>query len=196
IQEELPLSTRVHELAKELGLKSQELLDRIQSEGLGVKPSPLASLDPETVLRIRQLVVGPTKSAPPAAPTVAKSAPRSLETPAIATTAPAPPSRGPVPTPAASAPVPATAEPTGPRPGLARPPRRRGPAPPRRAGRLHGPGRAAPAPGASRPGRAHPRGDGRPRAPARTGLRPTSRWPDRAPTGRGTALEAHAPPSR
>ena len=30
IREELPLSTRVHELAKELGLKSHELLERIQ----------------------------------------------------------------------------------------------------------------------------------------------------------------------
>ena len=28
IREELPLSTRVHELAKELGLKSAELLER------------------------------------------------------------------------------------------------------------------------------------------------------------------------
>jgi hypothetical protein len=45
----LPLSTRVHELAKELGLKSQELLDRIQKWGLDVKVSALASLDPSTV---------------------------------------------------------------------------------------------------------------------------------------------------
>jgi hypothetical protein len=34
---------RVHELAKELGMKSQELLDRIQKEGLDVKLSALAS---------------------------------------------------------------------------------------------------------------------------------------------------------
>ena len=46
IREELPLSTRVHELAKELGLKSQELLERIQKWGLDVKASALASLDP------------------------------------------------------------------------------------------------------------------------------------------------------
>ncbi len=47
---------RVHELAKELGMKSQELLDRIQKEGLDVKLSALASLDPSMVERIRTLV--------------------------------------------------------------------------------------------------------------------------------------------
>ena len=36
------MSTRVHELAKELGLKSQELLDRIQKWGLDVKVSALS----------------------------------------------------------------------------------------------------------------------------------------------------------
>ena len=50
------MSTRVHELAKELGLKSQELLERIQKWGLDVKVSPLASLDPATVERIRELM--------------------------------------------------------------------------------------------------------------------------------------------
>ncbi len=55
-REELPLSTRVHELAKELGLKSQELLERIQKWGLDVKASPLASLDPPMVDRIRELM--------------------------------------------------------------------------------------------------------------------------------------------
>ena len=47
---------RVHELAKELGMKSQELLDRIQKEGLDVKLSALASLDPGMVERIRALI--------------------------------------------------------------------------------------------------------------------------------------------
>ena len=50
---------RVHELAKELGLKSHELLDRIQREGLDVKVSALASLDPAMVDRIRSLVNQP-----------------------------------------------------------------------------------------------------------------------------------------
>ena len=56
VREELPLSMRVHELAKELGMKSQELLDRIQKEGLDVKLSALASLDPGMVERIRSLI--------------------------------------------------------------------------------------------------------------------------------------------
>ncbi len=63
-QEELPLSTRVHELAKELGLKSQELLDRIQNWGLDVKASPLASLDSSTVDRIKELHAAPRGPAP------------------------------------------------------------------------------------------------------------------------------------
>ena len=50
---------RVHELAKELGLKSHELLDRIQKEGLDVKVSALASLDPAMVDRIRSLMKQP-----------------------------------------------------------------------------------------------------------------------------------------
>ena len=72
IQEELPLSTRVHELAKELGFKSQELLDRIQKWGLDVKASTLASLDPPMVDRIRQLM----SSEPAAAASKAAPAPR------------------------------------------------------------------------------------------------------------------------
>jgi len=87
LREELPLSTRVHELAKELGLKSQELLERIQNWGLEVKVSALASLDPSTVERIRELMrqpatgrdaqhARPAPSSPnPSAPTV-RSTPR------------------------------------------------------------------------------------------------------------------------
>ena len=50
------MSTRVHELAKELGLKTQELLERIQKWGLDVKFSALASLDPSTVEQIKERV--------------------------------------------------------------------------------------------------------------------------------------------
>ncbi len=52
------MSTRVHELAKELGLKSPDLLDRIQKWGLDVKVSALASLDPATVDRIKRELMG------------------------------------------------------------------------------------------------------------------------------------------
>ena len=59
------MSTRVHELAKELGLKSPELIERIQTWGLDVKASALASLDPGMVERIKELHEG--KPAPAAA---------------------------------------------------------------------------------------------------------------------------------
>ncbi len=51
---------RVHELAKELNLKSQELLDLIQKWGLDVKVSALASLDPSMVDRIKALMEHPS----------------------------------------------------------------------------------------------------------------------------------------
>jgi translation initiation factor IF-2 len=60
-------SMRVHELAKELGLETRELIDRIQKSGLGVKPSPLASLDPGLVEQIRGLVHGAPAGPEPAA---------------------------------------------------------------------------------------------------------------------------------
>ncbi len=69
IREELPLSTRVHELAKELGLKSQELLERIQKWGLDVKANALASLDPPMVDRIRELMDQPVPERTVEAPT-------------------------------------------------------------------------------------------------------------------------------
>ena len=59
------MSTRVHELAKELGLKSPDLLDRIQKWGLDVKVSALASLDPSMVDRIKQLMQAPGSTPPP-----------------------------------------------------------------------------------------------------------------------------------
>ena len=60
------MSTRVHELAKELGLKSAELLERIQAWGLDVKASNFASLDPATVDRIRELNASPKSEHAPA----------------------------------------------------------------------------------------------------------------------------------
>ena len=91
IREELPLSTRVHELAKELGLKSQELLERIQKWGLDVKANALASLDPPMVDRIRELMDQPASGTDatspdsshrpaPAQPMVSPRATRSGET--------------------------------------------------------------------------------------------------------------------
>ena len=85
IQEESPLSTRVHELAKELGLKSQDLLDRIQGWGLDVKPSIFAGLGQDQVDRIKGLM---TEPAAPASQSSARPSPAPSETPAISPTAP------------------------------------------------------------------------------------------------------------
>ncbi|HEX3448865.1 MAG TPA: translation initiation factor IF-2 N-terminal domain-containing protein, partial [Isosphaeraceae bacterium] len=68
------MSTRVHELAKELGLKSQELLERIQKWGLDVKANALASLDPEMVDRIRELMDQPAALKGSATATAASAA--------------------------------------------------------------------------------------------------------------------------
>ncbi len=90
------MSTRVHELAKELGLKSQDLIDRMQKQGLDVKPSPLASLDEVMVERVKRLIEGnpeasgPVASAPATAPTPRPSTTHPPETPAISPTATAP----------------------------------------------------------------------------------------------------------
>ncbi len=95
------MSTRVHELAKDLGLKSQELLDRIQKSGLDVKPSPLASLGEDQVAQIRKLIGAPaTEAAPPPKPK-----PES---------APVPPAAA-QPTPPEASAIPTTVAPTAPR---------------------------------------------------------------------------------
>ena len=106
IQEELPLSTRVHELAKELGLKSPDLLDRIQKWGLDVKVSALASLDPVDGGPDQAVDAGPGIDAaraadqPPgsAGPEARSSrAPALRRRPAIRSTAPTAPRPGPAP---------------------------------------------------------------------------------------------------
>jgi translation initiation factor IF-2 len=104
-QEESPLSTRVHELAKELGLKSQDLLDRIQGWGLDVKPSIFAGLAQDQVDRIRGLLTGPAEPATPqASHPSARPSPTPSETPAISPTAPV--AKRPTPTPSAVEPAP------------------------------------------------------------------------------------------
>ena len=115
------MSTRVHELAKELGLKSPELIERIQKWGLDVKASALASLDPAMAGRIRQLVKDDSStsaSAPAAKPAPPAPVPAPPEKPAIRSTAPAPrspaappPKAHPAPTAAPAAPAPPRVEP-------------------------------------------------------------------------------------
>ena len=92
------MSTRVHELAKELGLKSQDLLDRIQKWNLDVKANALAVVDPPTVEQIRDLFSRESKGAPapaPAAKPAVAPAPSKAATPAPAATPPARAARSP-----------------------------------------------------------------------------------------------------
>ena len=105
LREELPLSTRVHELAKELGLKTQELLERIQKWGLDVKFSALASLDPSTVEQIKERV-NQSPSAKEVRGAVASTAP------AAASVSPSAPTVKPTARPVASAAPPAAAHPS------------------------------------------------------------------------------------
>ncbi|MDR3620752.1 MAG: hypothetical protein P4L85_15475, partial [Paludisphaera borealis] len=86
-------------------MKSQDLLERVQEWGLDVKANPLASLDPPTVERIRELMnqqsTGTQASgvaAPPARPPAAPEA--SSPPPVKPAVSPAPP--------AAPAPAPPT----------------------------------------------------------------------------------------
>lgn len=84
---------RVHELAKELGLTSKELMDRLHAQGVAVK-NQLAALTPEQIEKAR----GP-KGAAPAKPAPAK--PTAPPPPAVAAPPPPPP---PPPSPAPPAP--------------------------------------------------------------------------------------------
>ena len=123
------MSTRVHELAKELGLKSQELLDRIVGWGLEIKPSIFAGLLPDQVDRIKGLMTGPAEpvTAAPVAQPSARSSTPPPETPAISPTAPV------AKRPAPQAPVAAEPAPTAAPAPVARNPCRRPPPPPLRA---------------------------------------------------------------
>ncbi len=81
------MTTRVHELAKELGLKTNDLLDRIQRGGLEVKSNPLASLDESMVARIKELIRGPMAEEAASHGSVGPPPSRSTEKPAISPTA-------------------------------------------------------------------------------------------------------------
>jgi translation initiation factor IF-2 len=109
------LSTRVHELAKELGVKSQDLLDRIQVWGFEVKSSIFAGLDPSTVEQIRARhhgeSAGGTAAAPVAKPSSRPASPATPETPAIRSTAPAAPKPEASPAPPSPAPAAPAASP-------------------------------------------------------------------------------------
>ncbi len=84
------MSTRVHELAKKLGLKSQELIDAIQEAGLDVRPSPLAGLDSDMVEKIERLYTSRPSSAAAPSPTLRPSHTPDRVEPAIKSESPKP----------------------------------------------------------------------------------------------------------
>ncbi len=103
------MSTRVHELAKELGFKNQDLLKRIEELGLDVKPSIFAGLSSEHVDRIRGSMGGAAEpTASPASQPSARPSPTPSETPPISPTAPA--AKRHAPPPMEAAPAPTTAQ--------------------------------------------------------------------------------------
>ena len=84
------MSTRVHEMAKELNVRSQEILDFLRNEGEAVKTSPLASLESNQIEMVRKQFGGSAESAAPE-PAKAVSdikstepAPRVISTPPVA----------------------------------------------------------------------------------------------------------------
>ncbi|WP_368411300.1 translation initiation factor IF-2 N-terminal domain-containing protein [Paludisphaera mucosa] len=188
------MSTRVHELAKELGLKSQDLLDRIQKWNLDVKANALAVVDPPTVEQVRELMAresnGGAAAPKPAAAeeTARRPAAKPVEAPAASTSpAPRPPwPRRPPRRPPGPRPLPTTEARPPPRPC----PRPRPPPPSQPAARRDRDRRVPP-----HPRRPWPR---RP-PPPRLGLNPTpapGRGGPPAGPGERPALRPHASPHR
>ena len=120
---------RVHELAKELGVTSKEVLARLKEQGEFVK-SASSTVEPPVARRLRESFDGadaPAGEKSPAAPAAKKSAapkpaagkPAAKPGPAGPKPGPAAAKPGPKPTPAK--PSPATAAKPGPKPGPAKP---------------------------------------------------------------------------
>ncbi|MFN8171067.1 MAG: translation initiation factor IF-2 [Candidatus Nanopelagicales bacterium] len=178
---------RVHELAKELGVTSKEVLNKLNDMGEFVK-SASSTIEPPVARRLREAM-------PAAAPAPAKkSSPKAAAAPAPAPAAPAPaPAAPPVPSPApeqapaAAAPAPATPAPAAPSPAPQAP---AAAAPtPTPAPRPTAPGdmpRPAPRPAGPRPGN-NPYGTG-------TGMgRPAGPRPGNNPYGTGTGMGRPSP---
>ncbi len=96
---------RVHEIAKELGLNSKDLLDQLVAMGIPAK-NHMSTLDADTVARVKASVTPPVPATP--APAPVPVAPQVI----VKTPAPQAPAQAPVPAPVpvqAPAPVPAPA---------------------------------------------------------------------------------------
>ncbi|MFT3714959.1 MAG: translation initiation factor IF-2 [Gordonia sp. (in: high G+C Gram-positive bacteria)] len=163
---------RVHELAKELGVPSKTVLERLKEQGEFVK-SASSTVEAPVARRLRESFAGQsgttsdaapaaekkpaaTKAATPAAPTPSAPTPAAPEAPAPAAAAPAAPvPEAPKPeTPAPAAPAApeaaAPAAPAGPRPGPAAP-RPAAPRPPRVGNNPYSSAPVAPRPQSPRP---------------------------------------------
>ncbi len=172
------MSTRVHELAKELGWKSKDLVDRIQAWGLGVKASTFAGLSQDQVDRIKELVARDGPAAPAAAESSARSSSTPSETPAISSTAPV--AKRPLPPPEASATVGTTAPVAPPAPVAVEPAPAPAPA-------------ASPAPRVSTAPSTPPPASPPASEPARPAVSPTAAAPARAAMAPSSNPAASAP---
>ena len=134
---------RVHEIAKEIGITSKELLAKLGEMGEYVR-GPSSTLEAPVVRRVREAFGGADET--PAAPAAKKPAPKAAPKPAEATpAAPAAPQSAPAATPGAPEPTaPPAAE--APRPAAPRPAPRPGPAAPEAKPATPGRGGAAPRP--------------------------------------------------
>lgn len=134
---------RVHEIAKEIGITSKELLAKLGEMGEYVR-GPSSTLEAPVVRRVREAFGGADET--PAAPAAKKPAPKAAPKPAETTpAAPAAPQSAPAATPGAPEPTaPPAAE--APRPAAPRPAPRPGPAAPEAKPATPGRGGAAPRP--------------------------------------------------
>ena len=152
---------RVHELAKELGITSKELMGHLKEAGEFVKSSS-SSLEPPVVRQMREKFAAALKTkkadakpAPKAPkPGAAKPAPKKPAAPkAPAEQAPAPAPQAPTPkapAPKAAAPKAAAPKPGAPKPGAPKPAARKSETAPKPRGRKPAEG-AAPKPGGRKP---------------------------------------------
>ncbi|MHA3022517.1 translation initiation factor IF-2 [Mycobacterium sp. BMJ-28] len=182
---------RVHELAKELGVTSKEVLARLSDQGEFVK-SASSTVEAPVARRLRESFGGgkPAKPAPAAKPATSGSAPvpgprpatPKPAVPAPAAQAPAAPAPAEAPAPAPAAEAPAAQRP-GPRPGPAAPAPAPAPAAP-----------ADPAPAAP----AAPAASAAPAAPAesRPGPRPGPKPAPRAPRVGNNPFSSQQPVER
>lgn len=121
---------RVHEVAKDLGIESKELLAKLKDMGEYVRTAS-STIEPPVVRRLKEMYSKPAEAAPakkpqaapkPAVPAAPKPAAASAPSPAPAPAAPSEPAAKPA---ARPAPAPAPApKPAGPTPGAPRPGRR------------------------------------------------------------------------